>query len=96
MSVDTLATVLIASMVVPATLFPVVYATRPWYRTMIGRALMTMSVGMALLVDISLLYRFFGDDYPGRDAVRLIVFGIIAAGLWYQFLALLATPKRHD
>ena len=39
----------------PATLFPILYAFRPWYRSLIGRALMTHSVGLALLIDISLL-----------------------------------------
>lgn len=92
MSVDVLAVVLIALAAPPATLFPPCYAVIArgvWWRTPTGRALMTSTVALALLIDISLAYRAFGDNYALRDVVRLTVFGLIALGAWLKFGALL-------
>ena len=86
---DTIAYALIWLAVPPATLFPVLYFFRPWWRSLAGLALMTSSFGLALLIDISLAYRVFGNDYPGRDAVRLTVYALIVAGSWLILLALL-------
>ena len=95
MSADTIAFVLIATAAIPATGFPLVYAFRPWRKTWLGRALMTKAIGMMLLIDISLAYRLFGDDYPGRDVVRLTVYAFVIVGLWGQFLVLLSTPRQR-
>jgi hypothetical protein len=94
-NVDTIALILVLLMAPPATLFPILYAFRPWYRSLIGRALMTHSVGLALLIDISLLYKAFGDDYPGRDIVRLAVYSVILVGVTGQCIALIRSrpPK---
>jgi len=86
---DTIALALVLCMAPPATLFPILYAFRPWWRSLIGRALMTHSVGLALLIDISLAYKAFGDDYPGRDFVRLAVYSLILLGVTFQCVALI-------
>ena len=88
MSNDTIAYGLIWLAVLPATLFPIIYFFRPWWRSLAGRALMTSSLGLALLIDISLAYKVFGNDYPGRDAVRLTVYALIVAGSWMILFAL--------
>ena len=95
MSADAMAVTLVALMAFPATMFPIIFGlTGPWWRTLVGRALMTKSVGLALLIDISLLYTIFGDDYAARDAVRLGVYGFILAGVWLQFIALVVEKRR--
>lgn len=96
MSADTLAVILVALAAPPATLFPFVYATRPWYRSLLGRALMTKAIGIALLIDISLLYNWLGDDYALRDVVRLTVYSLITCGVWFQFIALVRTIRKRD
>lgn len=74
----------------PATLFALIYGfTTPWYRTMIGRALLTSSTALALLVDVSLLFQWLGPEYLGRAYVRLIVFGLVCLGAWLKFSALI-------
>ncbi len=35
---------------------------------------MTSSLGLAFLIDISLAYKAFGDNYALRDVVRLSVY----------------------
>ncbi len=105
MSADTLAVLLIIAAAPAATLFPFAYAwiaRGVWWREPIGRALMVSSTGLALLIDISLAYQAFGDNYALRDVVRLTVFAWIALGAWLKLGALLyehakgRTPASPD
>jgi hypothetical protein len=90
MTADDLAVLMVIAMAPAATAFPIVYGlTSPWWRSLVGRALMTKAVGLALLIDISIAYEFLGDDYAARNAVRFTVFGFILTGVWLQFFALL-------
>lgn len=95
MTADLVAFLLIAAMALPVTVYWFVYTfTMPWWKSVVGRALWTKATGMALLIDISLTYQIFGDDYFLRDAVRLTVFSIILVGLWLQLGALLHEKRR--
>jgi hypothetical protein len=95
MTADDIRFALVAFAVLPATGFTLVYGLRsPWYRSLLGRALFTHALGMALLIDISVAYKMFGDDYPGRDVVSISVYAVIIAGTWAQFIALLR-ERRH-
>jgi hypothetical protein len=95
MSADVIAVILVAATAPPATLFALIYGfTSPWWRTAIGRALLVSSTALALLVDISLLYQAFGDNYALRDAVRLTVFSLVCAGAWMKFGALVVEKVR--
>lgn len=96
MSVD-LAAVLLVLIAAPAqTAFVFYYGfTSPWWRSLIGRALMTKAVGLALLIDISLIYNWLGDAYAARDVVRLSVFALIAVGAWLQLAAFIAEKHRR-
>ena len=98
MSADTAAVLLVVVAAPAATTFPLLYAwvaRRVWWRTWTGRALMTSSTALALLIDISLAYQAFGDDYALRDVVRLTVFALIAAGAWLKLGALVYETWRH-
>lgn len=91
MSADAVAAVLVALAAPPLTVFPFAYAVLSrglWWRSIAGWALMFSTTGLALLVDISLAYQLFGDDYPFRDEVRLSVYSIILAGAWLKLIAL--------
>ena len=96
MTADKAAVILVALAAFPATLFPILYAFRPWYTSLVGWMLMTLSTGLALLVDLSLVYQMFGDDYPGRDIVRLTVYALIVAGLWGMLVALLRADSTVE
>ncbi len=85
MSADTAAVLLVLAAAPPQTAFVFYYGlTAPWWRTVVGRALFTKALGLALLIDISLLYQWLGDDYSLRDVVRLTVYALIAVGAWLQ------------
>lgn len=97
MSADAAAVVLVLLAAPPATLFPFCFAyisRGVWWRNAAGRALMTSSTGLALLIDISLAYQWLGDDYAARDVVRLSVYALIVAGAWQKLYALLSERWR--
>lgn len=99
MSADTLAVVLVVLAAPAATAFPFAYAyvaRGVWWRTPTGRALMTSSTALALLIDISLAYQAFGDDYALRDAVRLTVYALIVLGAWLKLGALIYEARDRD
>ena len=99
MSADTLAVVLVIAAAPAATTFPFAYAwisRGVWWRTPTGRALMTSSTALALLIDISLAYKFFGDDYALRDVVRLTVYALIALGAWLKLGALIYEWHKRE
>ena len=96
MSADHWAVALTLLAAPPATVFPFAYAWISrgiWWRTPTGRALMVSSTGLALLINISLVYRVLGD-YALRDTVRLSVFALIAVGVWLKLGALVYESWR--
>lgn len=97
MSADVAALILTFLAAPPLTLFVPYYgwvARRSWWRNPAGRAVMVSTFGLALLVDISVLYLVFGDDYPGRDAVRLTVYSLIVAGAYLILGALIYESRK--
>lgn len=90
MSVDDVAVLLILAAAPPQTAFAIIYGLgSPWWRSPVGRALFTKALGLALLIDISLIYHWLGDNYALRDVVRLTVYSVIVVGAWLQFGALI-------
>lgn len=78
------------AMAVPATAFPILYsAFFPWWKSPLGRALMTKATGLCLLIDASVLYAVFGDDYPLREQVRFLTFSLVLIGMCYQSLVII-------
>lgn len=96
MTADTAAIILIVLGAIAQTTFVIFYSfTSPWWQTLVGRALWTKAMGLALLMDISIAYYFLGDNYAARDFVRLSVYTFIVVGSWLQLIAF-AAQKRRD
>lgn len=96
MSADLAAVLLVLAAAPAQTAFAVFYSfTSPWWRTLIGRALFTKAWGLALLIDISLLYKWLGDEYALRDVVRLTVYALITVGAWLQLWAFVLEKRRR-
>lgn len=92
---ETVALITIITIAPFATAFALVYFwTVPWWATLIGRAMLASSAGLALLVDISLLYQWLGDDYSLRDMVRLSVFFTVLIGAVFKLAALVLEKYR--
>lgn len=89
MSYQTLVDILIIAAAIPATLFVLLYPllSPQFWRSWIGRALFTSSAGLAALLDLSLLAKWFHLILP-----RTVVAGIltlIALGAILKLAALL-------
>lgn len=95
MSADTAAVLIVLAAAPPATAFPLLYGlTRPWWRSLVGWWVLTATVGLGLLVDISLAYKWLGDEYALRDVVRLTVYSLICAGSWMSLVTFLIERRR--
>jgi hypothetical protein len=78
---------------IPANGYAILYARRNWWATEPGRALMVKSLANMGLIDLGLATEIFGRDFPGRSIIRMGVFLLFAAGMWFLFIALLRTEK---
>lgn len=77
-----LGNIIATSYLVPLVLFVFRYWTRsPWWKTDLGVALMAQKIAFIaifLLLDLG----YFFHDWPGRAAVRLVLFGVVLVSLW--------------
>lgn len=91
-----LATVIIALAAIPANLFLVLYSYwARWWETPAGRYLFLSIGGLALLINLSLSRRAFGE-WPGYGVTALVVYVIVTAGLYYGLWLLVRENRpRH-
>lgn len=83
---------LVVEITAPAqTLFILIYGSgiwSKWWRSLIGRALFTKALGLALLLDVSLANQWWGP-YPHMAEVGLAVLSLVMVGAYLQLTALL-------
>lgn len=97
MSADLVCLLLVIGMAPPLTLFPFVYAWVArgiWWRVSAGRAIMISTTSLAALVDVTLAYAVWGDDYALRDVVRISVFSGVFLGAWLKFGSLISESRK--
>lgn len=92
-SYETMVDYLVIAAAVPATLFVVLYPllSPQFWQTWIGRALFTSSAGLAALLDLTLLSKWFELLVP-RELLSLIL-ALIAAGAWLKLGALVLAKR---
>lgn len=69
------------------TLFVVLWATLPWWRTIIGRALMIKSASLMVILIWSLVNYHLGP-FVHQQGIGLGLFGLVALGIWLQLWAI--------
>jgi hypothetical protein len=69
------------------TLFVLIWATLPWWRTFIGRALMVKSVALMLYLDWSVLVYHYGP-FNNQNTIGLLLFAFITVGILTQLSVL--------
>jgi NhaP-type Na+/H+ or K+/H+ antiporter len=92
---DIAAAIIVCLAALPANLFPLVYSRRPWRASFLGRALMVKAVGIALLIDLSIV-RLVLPEIPYYEILRLVVFAVVATGIWLQFMSLVRASNDRD
>ena len=83
--------VTLASAAVGQTFFVALYLTFPWWTTFLGRALFYKAVILMILADLAITARVF--DFLNVDALFVIVYGLLASGIWFQFFAFLKVKR---
>lgn len=78
-------------LVVGATLLVVTYALVPWWRSALGRSLMTMFVAVFALTASPLLRLFSPLAVWVTDVVRLVLTYGTGLGVWLVLSAMIAT-----
>lgn len=88
-SYTTMVDYLVIAAAIPATAFVVLYPilSPQFWRSWIGRALFTSSLGLALLLDLSLAAKWF--EWLAPRAVLTGILIVIALGAWLKLAALL-------
>lgn len=75
------------------TAFVLLYTTYPWWQRFLGRALFFKAMAFALLVDIAVAGRIW--DWKYEDATFVILYWLLAFGIWVQFFAFLRVKLEH-
>lgn len=68
------------------TLFLALWATKPWWKTLIGRAVMTKGVALFLVLWFWIIGLYF-PDHPYRTEIRDVLLFLVAFGIWAQVVA---------
>jgi hypothetical protein len=76
------------------TLFILIYASRPWWRVRVGRALMLKSASLCIVLWLTLVGTFF--VYAHQEQVSALSLCVIAVAIVYQLVALLLSPRHPD
>ena len=74
------------------TLFVLLYATFPWWRTFLGRALFYKAVTLMILTDFILAARLF--EFGNLDVWFVVIYGLLGIGIWAQALAFLSVKRN--
>lgn len=72
--------------------FATLYMTFPWWKTFLGRALFYKAVMLAVLVTMGWTSRTFG--FGRTDLVFVPLYGLLAIGIWWQFIAFLRVKRE--
>lgn len=67
----------------------------PWWTTAIGRALMTKSTGLALVLDLAVI-GLVAPEWWLRDPLRIIIYCILVIGIYYQLIVLWRIQKSSS
>ena len=85
-----LVAVLVAA--VAQTTFIAIYATRPWWKVRVGRAIFLKSLALAVILDLSVVNDFLTYRYQEQISALAILF--IAVTILYQLFALVRSPRN--
>lgn len=94
MDLDWWRTTTIATAAVGQSLFVLLYATFPWYRTFLGRAMFVKALTFALLIDVAVAGRVW--DWTHEETGIVILYGLTAFGIWAQLIAFIRQKTVHN
>lgn len=88
-------TFLIVLALAPVVIYAFLYGvTATWYRTVMGSGQFIDKASLAILLVLSSATAFLGPDWPGREFVRVLVYGLLVGGQWVALTAYIVTLRR--
>src|SRR5690242_12669648 len=76
------------------SLFILIYATRPWWRARVGRALFLKSTSLCVVLWLTLIGTFY--IYPAENVVNALALCLVAVAVTYQLAVLLLSPRNPN
>ncbi|MGH1563024.1 putative phage holin [Mumia sp. DW29H23] len=73
---------------VGAVAFVVMFAREPWWRSWFGRSLMAMAGALVVFALVVVLTLWLGRHYPGREALRVTGYSLVAVAIWSRVYVL--------
>jgi len=67
-------------------LYPLLFRVE---KSLTGVSVLFLSAGVAILLVLGLLYTALGEDYAGRQFLRVVTYGLCGLGCWGLLLILL-------
>lgn len=89
----------VASAFLPAVGFPFVYHGMThggWRRTLVGRQTMEIGVVTMLLMFLATAKAVLGEDWPGRDVLRPVIYLITSLALWHRVVVFYQVQQHPD
>ena len=85
---NALGTGILFAMLIPANYFPVFYTVAfRWWGGHLGRALFIKALGLAIVLDVVLLVKFFGGE-AWADELRFVAYALVCFGMYYQSIVM--------
>lgn len=84
------------SAAVGQTAFVLLYATFPWWKKFMGRALFFKALALGVLADVAVIGRVW--DWPYEEQTFIVLYWMLAIGVWFQFFAFawVRVHRRQD
>jgi hypothetical protein len=87
--------VILAATIIPGTFVPIFYGTQfPWKQFLEGKAVLISSTGLALLIDLAMLFRVIPIPLPVMLVIADAVYLVIFVGVMYKAVALIRNWRR--
>jgi len=83
-----LGSVILLVMILPANYFPIFYTIAfRWWNGHLGRALFTKALGLAIILDAAMLFKYFGET-SWAEEIRFTAYVLVLTGMFYQSIVM--------
>jgi hypothetical protein len=89
----TIGDVLFVASAIPAVASVLVFARVPWWRTPLGRHLMSYMAVIAAVLGLGCLRLVIGQP-PAFEAIRTAVFALVPVVMWWRLIVLVQAQRR--
>lgn len=93
MDMESLRTTAVINAAIGQTIFVLLYATSPWWKTFLGHSLFFKSLSLGMLFNAAVASRLY--DWGWEDETFVVIYFAVGAGIWLQLAAFLRVRLQH-